>query len=1224
MVDGAALTSGRGAIPPFQVLTAPLTGTMLIDASAGTGKTYTIAALMIRLLLERGLDLKEILVVTFTEAAAEDLRDRIRQGIKKAAQAFVSGQGEDAFQQGLLAFWPDHPRAAARLNLLLRNFDEAAVFTIHGFCQRVLTEHSLETGVLFDSELVIDLRELLQRIVEDFFRTCFYHDSPLVVGYCLRFFNPEALQKRLGNLYAREDIEVRPQLDGATIRRGLAAAESAYRAAFVQVAAAWPERREEVRRFLLESAGLNRKLYKVESIKGWLANLEGLLGRDEPPPELFKEFGKFTAESLLGGMKKGFCAPEEPFFERCGQLQAAHRGFAELLASYALWLETGLHGYVRRELAQRKEAAGAHSFDDLLTRLRLALRGPGGPALAENLRNQYRAALIDEFQDTDPVQYEIFTTAFDHPDSLLYLIGDPKQAIYSFRGADIFAYIRAVQAVVARFTLLDNWRSVPGLITAVNTIFAGVAQPFIFEEIDFTPAQAADKEHIPLLLAGVEAQPFLIRVGQRAAAERAKPINKEVAGGLILADLAAEIGGLLALGRKGQAQLGKNALAAGDIAVLVRTNRQAREVQAALAQVGVASVLNSSESLFVSREAVEVGIVLRAVAECGNGRRLRAALATRLLAIPAAELDLCREEADLDGWFGRFRAYHELWESVGFVRMFGEFLDREGVRERLLALPDGERALTNVLHLQEVLHGAAGQRLGMTGLLKYLHDLIGGATDSPAEELQLRLASDAELVQIITIHKAKGLQYPVLFCPFSWEGSPILAREKRPGQDPVRRYLFHEQSGDDYRLVLDLGSEQLAVSREQALREELAENLRLLYVALTRAINRCYLYWGPFASAGTSAAAYLLHGARFAGEGGISFGESDPLAGLDDETMHGDLRALCQQSGGAVSLELVGETLKISPSQENAYPAPLSRRFFLGQFREDWRVESYSSLHRLRSGGHPERSGGAAQDVGPRRIDSSGDFADLAKFPAGAGPGTFLHGLLETVDFAGGTVDRPAFLQEKLQLAGFDQRWAPVLGNLLDELFNTPLAAEDSSLTLAGVGKEERLPELEFYFPLAAADPARLERLLAKGGALLPASQSGLLGPRPEGLRGMLKGFIDLVFRHDGRFYLLDWKSNYLGANLEAYAESRLPEVMAREGYCLQYLIYTVALHLYLSKRLSGYNYDEHFGGVFYLFLRGVSRRAGPGSGIFRARPGRELITELADCLTGGPSLELT
>lgn len=1203
---------------PFTVLTAPLTGTMLIDASAGTGKTYTIAALVVRLLLERGLELKEILVVTFTEAAAEDLRGRIRQGIKKAAQAFESGTGEDEFLQGLLLSCPDHVRAAARLNLVLRNFDEAAVFTIHGFCQRVLAEHSLETGVLFDSELVTDLREILRRIVEDYFRTSFYDDSVLVVGYCLKFFSPELMRRRLGNLYDREDIEVRPQLDGAAIRRELAAAESDYRAAFARLAEVWPRRRELVREFLLGSEGLNRNKYKKESLSGWLAALEALLGRTEPPVELFEKFEKFTPEGLRDGLKKGYGAPEEPCFAHCGELLESHRRFIEVLGRYALLLESGLFGYVRRALWQRKAEDGVHSFDDLLTRLGLALRGSGGPALAATLRLKYRAALIDEFQDTDPVQYEIFTTIFNHPEALLYLIGDPKQAIYSFRGADIFAYIRAVRDIGERFTLIDNWRSVPGLIDAVNTIFAAPAQPFVFDEIVFAPAQEAPKEHVDLFMEGKAVPPFLIRTPPRRT-EDSKPLNKESTGQLILLDLAAEIGRLLEMGRQDQARLGEEPLAAGNIAVLVRTNRQARQVQEALAEVGVASVLNSSESLFASREAVEVGILLRAVVECTSGRRLRAALATRLLAVPAPALDLFLEEASLDGWYERFRGYHDLWDTGGFVRMFGEFLDREGVRERLLALPDGERALTNVLHLQEVLHGAAsGQGLGMSGLLKYLHDLIAAADDSPAEELQLRLASDAALVQIITIHKAKGLQYPVVFCPFSWEGSRILGLEKPSGAGPLCRYLFHESVGTDYRLVMDLGSEQQAESREQALREELAESLRLLYVALTRAINRCYLYWGPFASAGTSAVAYLLHGAGAATAGAGQSWVTDRLAGLGDAAIFADLNELAGRSGGSVGLEVMGEASVVQAFGKRDSEVSLSRRVFRGQCRDDWRVESFSSLHQFREAGdgaHPSRP----ERTRPDELGQSADyFGNLANFPAGPGPGTFLHGLLEELDFNGVAVEQLAWVRDKLRVAGFDLRWAPLLTAMLDDLLHTPLTTAEPALTLSGVGGSERISELEFYFPLAASDPGRLESfLVAATDRIATPHYAGLLGNRPEGLRGMMKGYIDLVFRYDGRFYLLDWKSNYLGPGLEDYAVSRLPEVMDREGYCLQYLIYSVALHRYLGRRLPGYSYDVHFGGVFYLFLRGIKRQTGWDSGIFRDLPDRQLIEELSVYLSG-------
>jgi len=304
--------------------------------------------------------------------------------------------------------------------------------------------------------------------------------------------------------------------------------------------------------------------------------------------------------------------------------------------------------------------------------------------------------------------------------------------------------------------------------------------------------------------------------------------------------------------------------------------------------------------------------------------------------------------------------------------------------------------------------------------------------------------------------------------------------------------------------------------------------------------------------------------------------------------------------------------------REDAGAAPLSRRVFRGQCRDDWRIESFSSLHQFREAATGSRPAGLATAGDGERGQAGDYFLDLANFPAGPGPGTFLHGLLEEVDFAGVAAERAGFLRERLRVAGFDARWAPRLATMLDDLLHTPLTPTDPTLTLAGVGGGERLSELEFYFPLAAVDPGRLADLLANATARISAPRpAGLAAPRTEGLQGMMKGYIDLVFRHGERFYLLDWKSNYLGPALEDYAVGRLPEVMAREGYCLQYLIYSVALHRYLIQRLPGYSYEAHFGGVFYLFLRGVRRQAGWDSGIFRDRPERQLIEELSVYLAG-------
>ncbi len=1191
----------------FDLLRSPLVGTRLIDASAGTGKTYTISALVVRLLLESKLPLAEILVVTFTEAAAEDLKSRIRQKIREAIQAFNTGVSEDLFLSRLVAGTVDRQEPLHLLALALTCFDEAAVFTIHGFCQRVLVEHSLESGVLFDSELVTDLRDLLREISEDYFRLNLYEASPLTAAFLRKRFAPVTLLQRLGAIYAREDVKIVPSDQGPKWRSELTRAETAYREAFLATAAAWPEERERVSRILLESPALNRNRYRPDSVTNWLLTLTTLLVRPLPPPVLFEQFDRFTPAVLAASTKKGQVLEESTFFALCGRLHETQTRLQECLSGLAQSLEVAWIPYVRTELVRRKARLRVHSFDDLLTFLNRALGSEQGEGLAVRLRRQYRAAMIDEFQDTDPIQYEIFTRIFAVPERLLCLIGDPKQAIYSFRGADIFAYIRAVRDIDSRFTLRENYRSRPDLIRAVNAIFRRRLDPFVFKEISFEPARPATRDDAPLLINGEEARPFQLWAAKRRD-EGEAGISKDEARRLILSWLQEEICRLLGLGRQGKARLSDRNLSPGDLAVLVRTNREARLVQDSLSAVGVASVLNSSESLFASREAEEVHLLLLALSERNNRRRIRAALATRLLGVEAEQLDLFgAEDENLGQWFDRFADYHQLWVRQGFVVMFSSLLLNEGVRERLLALPGGERSLTNVLHLQEVLHrDAEEQRLGVTGLGQYLGGKIAQADENPAEELQLRLASDSDLVQIVTIHKSKGLQYPVVFCPFCWEGSRLLLQERRSGKDRQPGYLFHEEGGH-LQPVLDLGSSELAGNRILALREEAAENLRLLYVALTRAIHCCYLAWGPFSGAGTSPLAYLLH-SREREPGTVPPWGIDLLQGRSDADLGGELEELVELAGGSIDLtwrRSAPEVMPLPPEGNNFQVVP---RRFTGEIRSDWRIESFSSLHRA-AGPEIRTNGGDSGAAGGASADEAGYFAEIINFPAGPGPGTFLHGLLERLDFSEAQHHvRRTIIREQLAESGYDPRWEKGLGAMLDDLLQTRLSPGDDQLILAAISREERLNELEFYFPLENVNQVRLRQLLADRGRSL---EPGV------GLRGMMKGYIDLVFRYRERYFIIDWKSNHLGWKMADYAEARLPEVMTREGYTLQYLIYTVALHLYLSGRMPGYSYEEHFGGVFYLFLRGVRQATGPDCGIFRDKPDPELIRSLVRCFSG-------
>ena len=1184
----------------FDLLNLPLAGVHLIDASAGTGKTYTIAGLVLRLLLERDLSIREILVVTYTEAATEDLRGRVRARIREALTV-CGGEGtEDEFLRKLLA-GTDPDTARARLTEALRDFDEAAIFTIHGFCQRLLRENSLETGAPLAAELLADARPLLREIAEDYWRLHVYEGPPEWVEHAAGRTGPEELLGLLARHLHTPGLAVIPE--ARVDEAALAAAGERFRACFGAVQTGWPAAREAVAAILLEDPSLKRTTYKPASIPSWLAAMDGLC----PEVALFDRFDRFTPDALAANVKKGGAPPAHPFFDRCGELLAAAQELEGLLAARLLSFRAGLFAYARKELAARKERQAVFCFDDLLQQVHRGLHGPAGRGLAREVRRRYPAALIDEFQDTDPVQYEIFSAVYpggqpageadpERPESLLYLIGDPKQAIYGFRGADIFAYLRASREVTSRFGMDTNYRAAAGLVEAVNLLFARPADPFIFREIGFTPVAPAERPGEGLRLDGLDPEPFRFWFLARPPGE-AKPLPKEEARARLLRATAAEIVRLLRAGRAGRATLNRRPLGAGDIAVLVRTNREARLVQEELAGCGVPAVLHGLESLFATREAEEMLRLLAAVAEPGDESRMRLALVTGFCGLDGGELAaLLDDETGWEARLLRFREYHELWRDQGFIRMFRAVLRREGVRPRLLAFPDGERRLTNVLHLMEVLHQeATAGRLGMAGLCAFLAERLGAAAE-PAEEHLLRLESDAERVRIVTIHKSKGLEYPVVFCPFCWQ--------ERKLESP---FAFHAEG--EGTATLDLGSPQADQHRQLAVRETLAENLRLLYVALTRARERCYVAWGAINGTEASAPAYLLHQDGTAPDriGATAL----RVKGMEDAAMLADMDTLAAASGGAIGIDAItgGET----PARWESAPGTgeeLRCRVFAGSIAADWRVTSYSGLvhgGRLRQPELPDRDAlpGPAADQGP-----GGTGLSIFDFPQGAGPGTFLHELLEHLDFAAADPGaREGLLREKLAAYGYDRVWTgPVLA-MLGHVLETGLAP---GLTLSRVTTAQRLNELEFYFPLASRGAAGLGRIFAGSGrpwaAAAAARASELSWPE---MQGFCKGFVDLVFEFEGRYYLADWKSNFLGRQPDDYRRERLDRVMADELYILQYHLYVLALHRYLAARLPGYDYRRDFGGVFYLFLRGMDRRRGPACGVFSDVPDLTAIEKL-------------
>ncbi len=1149
-------------------------GSTLIEASAGTGKTYTVAALVLRLILEQGVGIGEILVTTFTKAATAELRGRIRQLLRDARDVLGGAETGDPYLRAVAeCYSAEAEMLRDRLTQALHAFDESAIFTIHGFCQRMLQDRAFESGAAFGQEFIADERHLLEEVAIDYWRRCFYN--------CEAYLAAAATAGRLshGNLIGllRQRIE-HPLAD--FIPEGspgeLQEIRAEIQAIFFRLREYWQRDSEKIRQMFAEDSRWGKGKYgDSDAMTALLDDAQNCFEENSNMagfPSLFV----FATSALDAGRNKtrNLPAPTHSFFSGCEELIA-------ITERYVMALQQDFLRWAPPELQRRKARLKVLSYSDLLTQLHSALHGPSKEALAAAIRTRFRAALIDEFQDTDALQEEIFRTVFGHGESWLFLIGDPKQAIYGFRSADVFTYLRAAEQAGRRYTLGTNFRSATPLVAATNHLFARVDQPFVIPGIDFHPAQASGRADAETFVDadGTKPAPLCLWAWPSVESES----NTETKQKLLTA-LAVEIARLL----HGPAKLGTRRIVPTDIAVLTLTNEEAQLTQAALREVGIAAALQSNARVFDSEEAAALLSFLTATEHPRDEKKLRAALLTDLFGFSATGLQqLAADETAWERRLLQFAAWRETWLEDGFIQMFRRALLEEEIRVRLLSRPDGERRLTNLLQLSEILQQSSVEnRLGPTGLLKWLSEQIMGH-GRPNDEDELRLERDEDAVRIVTVHRSKGLEYNIVFCPFLCGRSEDFSR---------RTVRFHD-GAHDQRLTVDLGSPQIEEHRAIAREESLAESTRLLYVALTRAKQRCVIFWGRFYGWDQSAAAWLFHRPPNVAPGNAFVALKEHAKTLPEAAWRADLDALAAGSQGNIS---IFEPQTVSTSTSSAAPSPtpdLTARAFTADIERDWIVSSFSSLAASQDSESPDHDPVVPADVDPLaapEIPAHGIHA----FPAGKKAGVCLHEILQEADFCDLT-QLGALVFKKLSAFSFDpDLWK---GPVIECLTRTLSMTLPPGFALCDVPASARLAELEFYLPAARLDAPYLRQLLQDEG-----SQRLDFTPR----RGWLKGYIDLVFAHDGRFYLADWKSNRLGSHTGAYGPGVLDAAMASHHYTLQLHLYTLALHRYLRWRLPDYDFDRHFGGVFYFFLRGLEPDQ-PELGLVTRRPSRATIEAL-------------
>jgi exodeoxyribonuclease V beta subunit len=628
-------------------------------------------------------------------------------------------------------------------------------------------------------------------------------------------------------------------------------------------------------------------------------------------------------------------------------------------------------------------------------------------------------------------------------------------------------------------------------------------------------------------------------------------------------------------------------------------------MQQELSERSVPCVLYNAGYLFESHEARELERVLTGIARPNDERHVKAALATDIMGLTGKDLsELSTYETQWEKRLMAFRNYHEMCNRDGFFRMFRQLMVQEHVKERLIRLPNGERRLTNLLHLAEELHRQSGEtNLGMRGLGKWLAEQIHPASPNLEEHL-LRLETDEDAVKILTIHKSKGLEYPIVFCPFNWGNSDVQGNE----------VMFHDYQ-DAMQLKLDLGSQYQEIHRKYASEECLAENMRLLYVALTRAKNRCYFVWGGFKGAETSAPAYFFHNRDPQQGQDIIQTTKENFKALSDDDILNDLKRYENLSGDTILVCEVPEEEPIFYGPRSvSLKVPLFHRTFADQVDQEWRVTSFSSLvsGRMHEPEFPDSDEFAfdRQEI-PRPQSERFDHFIL---PAGAKTGSMLHDILEHLDFTNVddlTLESVVF--EKIKAYGYDAQWHAPICTMMQNVLSVPLEPDRNGFTLSHVQKKDRVSELGFYFPLRPISKELLKQMFSEFGSQELSNNFPMIieDLTFSPVQGFMKGFIDLVFCHNERFYLVDWKSNLLGVDPEGYRRDNLQWVMEKNYYILQYHIYTLALHQYLSVRVPGYRYEKHFGGVYYIFLRGVEPALGPSYGIYYDRPSVRIIQEM-------------
>ncbi|QIM68481.1 exodeoxyribonuclease V subunit beta [Basfia succiniciproducens] len=1205
-------------------ISTPLNSTLLIEASAGTGKTFTMASLYLRLLLQAGencffkpLEVEQILVVTFTEAATQELRERIRHRIhlaKKQLTQYAENKNKQVFygtENEILADLVDSlelPVAIQRLKIAEQNMDLAAIYTIHGFCRRMLVQYAFNSGIHFNLQLVKDETELLTRFSNELWREHFYNLSFSLTNFIHRNLkSPTDVLQKIRKFVTSENLNVElnePHLLQLEFNRFLSQYIEKNINEINQLKTAWIESENEIQR-LIEKAKTQKLIkgasYKANHLPGRYEKIRQW-AQDETDFSIPEPLSKYFSQSAVDS----YLTKNEPVNHAVfKQADSA----VERAQSTELYVKVILYHYIqwmRDKLDRYKASHQEKSFDDLLRLLKEAVVSPEhGNELVKLIRYQYPFAMIDEFQDTDAQQYQIFSKIYiesAQAETGFIMIGDPKQAIYQFRGADIFTYLKAAQQAKYHFTLGKNYRSEGNLIHAVNQLFNfSSAQPFLYENIEFSSVEPGKAQGRFILNEQQEA-PLGVYLGEEPSDEQlAETCANCISQWLQLA--LRECAGI-------QTAEKFLPLEPKDIAVLVRNAKEAELIKNALQARQISSVyLSDKSNVFDCNEAKELLLILQACLNPFSERNIVNAIATAIFCLTGADIQHIKQhETDWEKWIDRFVGYQRSWRQQGVLAMLHQLFLAEQIPQKLINMPNGERRVTDLFHLAELLQEATTLNESDAALLRWFERQIRG--ENTQDENIIRLESEQQLVKIVTIHKSKGLEYNLVWLPF------ISAKAK---VNPQHISTYYNAQAQAVQWDMD------ACHNDEVIKERLAEEMRLLYVALTRAKYHLAMALPDNFTKNWNALLYALTRGKIGIQAKLTDEyQTKPL--LDD---------FAQRISPANIHYYQTDEIQGGGYQQKDNHAQYVAQEFHGKIERDWTISSFTSLTQMHEWNSQKGRHEAfnpivttesavnfslildeAKDIDltflPKINEDENNFSDIVTgyrqgyspfdFPHGINVGTALHRFFEKNEFNQPISDE--YVKNLCQTIQLSEEWKQPLIQWIEAILTTPLF-NGEPLNLAQLDKKDCIKEMQFYLKLEGRFKLHsFNRLLQKYHTI--KREPYLF----DEIQGMLRGFIDLVFRHESKYYVLDYKSNFLGKDMAFYARSQLTDVMKNHHYDLQYLLYTLAIHRYLKQRVADYDYDSHFGGVIYCFLRGMNGR-NPDYGIYSAKPAQELIEGL-------------